>query len=54
VVHSRAIADALPDAELVVVPGTGHMVQLEAEQLVTRRLRELLGRAARAPEVRTA
>ena len=51
VVHSRAIAEALPDAELVVVPGAGHMVQLEAEQLVTRRLRELpRPGGARAPE----
>lgn len=45
--HSRAIADALPQAQLVVVEGAGHMVQLERGSLVTLHLRALLGRAAR-------
>ena len=43
--HSRAIADALPDAELVVLPGAGHMVILERPQLVNLYLRALVGRA---------
>lgn len=51
--HSRAIADALPSAELVVVEGAGHMVQLERAPLVTQHLRALLGRVA-GPAARTA
>jgi pimeloyl-ACP methyl ester carboxylesterase len=45
--HSRVIAHALPDAQLVVVEGTGHMVQLERAHVVTRHLQSLLARAAR-------
>ena len=45
--HSRAMADALPDAELVVVDGAGHMVQLEQPAQVTAQLRRLLDRVAR-------
>ncbi len=44
--HSRAIAEALPGAQLVIVEGAGHMVQLERAPLVTLHLRELLRRAA--------
>lgn len=47
--HSRAIAAALPAAELVVVEGAGHMVVLERAALVTMRLRALLTRRRRAP-----
>jgi pimeloyl-ACP methyl ester carboxylesterase len=36
--HSRAIAAALPLAELAVYPGVGHMVQLERRAEVSRRL----------------
>jgi pimeloyl-ACP methyl ester carboxylesterase len=43
--HSRAIADALPSAELVVLEGAGHMVQLERPDDVTAHLRRLLDRA---------
>ena len=43
--HSRVIADALPTAELVVVEGAGHMVQLECPEPVTLQLRALLRRA---------
>jgi len=43
--HSQAIADALPDAELVVLPGAGHMVILERPQLVNLYLRALVSRA---------
>ena len=45
--HSRAIADALPDAQLVVVEGAGHMVALERPALVTLQLRALIARATR-------
>ncbi|WP_406725980.1 alpha/beta hydrolase [Streptomyces sp. GD-15H] len=43
--HSEAIADILPDAELVLVPGTGHLVMLEQPAVVTDRLADLLARA---------
>ena len=42
--HSRAMADLLPTATLVVVEGAGHMVQLERASLVTLQLRALLSR----------
>ncbi|MFD5495506.1 alpha/beta fold hydrolase [Streptomyces sp. GDS52] len=43
--HSEAIADVLPDAELVLVPDTGHLVMLEHPAVVTDRLVDLLARA---------
>ena len=43
--HSRAIAEALPEAQLVEVEGAGHMVQLERAPLVTLHLRALVERA---------
>ena len=39
--HGRAIAAALPGAELFVYPGSGHMLQLERAPEVNRRLLEL-------------
>jgi pimeloyl-ACP methyl ester carboxylesterase len=44
--HSRVIADALPDAQLVELDGAGHMVQLEQAQAVTLHLRDLIRRAS--------
>ncbi len=43
--HSRAIAEALPLAELVVYPGVGHMVQMERRPEVSRQLLALVDRA---------
>ncbi|MGH4034191.1 alpha/beta fold hydrolase [Actinomycetota bacterium Odt1-20B] len=43
--HSEAIADHLPDAELVLVPDAGHLVMLEHPEVVTDRLADLLTRA---------
>ncbi|MCX9192657.1 alpha/beta hydrolase [Carbonactinospora thermoautotrophica] len=40
--HSHALAAALPDARLVVVPGCGHMLPMECPETVTKHLRELL------------
>ncbi len=40
--HSRRMAQLLPDAELVVVQGAGHMVMLERPALVNLQLRALL------------
>lgn len=42
--HSEAIADVLPDAELVLVPDAGHLVMLEHPETVTDRLADLLVR----------
>ena len=46
--HSRTMAAALPSAQLVVVEGAGHMVQLEKAPMVTLHLRALIRRAGRA------
>jgi pimeloyl-ACP methyl ester carboxylesterase len=43
--HSEAIAEALPEAEYVVVPDSAHMVILERPDEVNRHLRELIRRA---------
>ncbi|MFD3353703.1 alpha/beta fold hydrolase [Streptomyces fradiae] len=43
--HTEAVAALLPGAELVVVPGGGHLVMLEHPDTVTARLVELLARA---------
>jgi pimeloyl-ACP methyl ester carboxylesterase len=40
--HSRAIADMLPDAELVLVPRAGHLVQLEKPHEVEGSLGKLV------------
>ena len=46
--HSRQIAAAVPTAQLVVLEGAGHMVQLERAALVNLHLRALLRRATKA------
>ncbi|MFI1013650.1 alpha/beta fold hydrolase [Streptomyces sp. NPDC020965] len=48
--HSEAIADLLPDAELVIVPDAGHLVMLEHPEVVTDRLADLLVRVGAVPE----
>ena len=47
--HSEAIADLLPDAELVLVPDAGHLVMLEHPEVVTDRLADLLARTGAVP-----
>ncbi len=42
--NSRVMADELPDADLVVLPGAGHMIMLERPALTSLHLRTLLGR----------
>lgn len=42
--HSRRMAEALPDAELVVVPGAGHSVNITRQELVDAALLRLLER----------
>ncbi len=39
-----AMADLLPDAQLVIVPGAGHMIQLEAPEAVNRAIADWLAR----------
>lgn len=41
---ARALATAIPDAELVVAPGAGHLTPIEAPDAVTAALRGLLAR----------
>ena len=52
--HSRAMAAELPDAELVVVAGAGHLAMMERDALVNLHLRAFLHRAARAGSGRRA
>jgi pimeloyl-ACP methyl ester carboxylesterase len=47
--HSKVIADALPDAELQVIDGAGHMALIDRYPAVNRALRQLLARATEAP-----
>lgn len=47
--QARRLAEALPDAELVELPGAGHMAPLEAHPAVTGRLRALAERTVVAP-----
>ena len=43
--HSRAMTAELPDAELLVVPGAGHLAMMERPEVVNPALDELLDRA---------
>ena len=52
--NSHVMADALPDAELVVVPGAGHMSMLERPSLVNAALRRLVQRAGARTQAATA
>ncbi|MEV4948123.1 alpha/beta hydrolase [Streptomyces sp. NPDC053755] len=47
--HTEAIADLLPDSELVIVPDAGHLVMLEHPEAVTDRLADLLVRVGAVP-----
>jgi len=50
--HSRTLADALPEAELVVEEGAGHALPLERPDAVNERVRALVGRAHPADQGR--
>jgi pimeloyl-ACP methyl ester carboxylesterase len=52
--NSNHMADALPDAELVVVPGAGHMVMLERPSALNAALRRLVARGQQAPQAASA
>ncbi|MET9695701.1 alpha/beta hydrolase [Streptomyces sp. NPDC006529] len=47
--HSAAIAAELPDAELVILEETGHLMMLERPETVTALLTELLARTGAVP-----
>ncbi len=46
--YARALADGIPGAELVIVPGAGHIANLEAPAAVNALLRSHLAAAERA------
>jgi pimeloyl-ACP methyl ester carboxylesterase len=46
--HSERMAEALPDAELIIVPGAGHSVNITRRQVVDDALLRLLDRARAA------
>jgi pimeloyl-ACP methyl ester carboxylesterase len=46
--HSRRMADALPNAELLILQGAGHLAMMERPEMVTLRLRAFLHRAYRS------
>jgi len=51
--HARTIAGALPDAELVVLPGAGHMITFERSQEVAAHLQGLVQATTVAAPVTT-
>ena len=44
--HARALAGGLPDAELIIIPGAGHMANLEQPQPFNRALLDFLAKFA--------
>ena len=46
--HSRRMAEALPDAELIVVPGAGHTVNVTRREVVDDAILRLLDRTQQA------
>jgi 3-oxoadipate enol-lactonase len=53
--YARILAEGIPDARLVVLPGLGHLAPAEAPDLVSRTLLDFLaGPAAAPPPTRTA
>jgi pimeloyl-ACP methyl ester carboxylesterase len=46
--HSKVIADSLPDAELQILDGAGHMALIDRYPAVNRALRRLVARATEA------
>ena len=49
VAHTAALFDALPDAQLAIVPNTSHAIGFERPDLVARLIRDFLDHPARTP-----
>jgi pimeloyl-ACP methyl ester carboxylesterase len=47
-IHSRPLAAAMPHAKLIVLPGTGHMIQNAAPDLVIAEIEAMIGKPHRA------
>jgi pimeloyl-ACP methyl ester carboxylesterase len=45
-IHSRPLAKAVPNAKLIVLPDTGHMVQNAAPELVISEIEAMIGKIA--------
>jgi pimeloyl-ACP methyl ester carboxylesterase len=50
--HSQAMADALPKAELILIPGAGHQAMMERPELVNGPLLNLIDAALAMPAAR--
>jgi pimeloyl-ACP methyl ester carboxylesterase len=50
--QARRLADSMPDARLVVLPGSGHMAPLEANEQVSAELLAFADRVLAAPDAR--
>lgn len=53
VVHSREIAAALPNSELIIVAGAGHLVQMEQPEVINEALVRLVQRVAPASMIQS-
>jgi pimeloyl-ACP methyl ester carboxylesterase len=51
--HSQALAEALPDAQLVIAPNSGHLLMLEHPELVNSALLELIEASLTVPAARS-
>lgn len=49
-IHARPLADVLPQAKLIVLPGVGHMVQNAATDVVLREVEAMQSRLAETPK----
>jgi pimeloyl-ACP methyl ester carboxylesterase len=43
--HARALASEFPNAQLVIVPGVGHVIPLQAPALPAAHITEFIGRS---------
>ncbi len=47
--QARALADAIPGAEVAIIPGAGHLPPVEQPEVTTAKVREFLGRIGLKP-----
>ena len=48
-VQARALAHAIPGAEVIIIPGAGHLPPVEQPEVTTAKVREFLGRIGLKP-----